>query len=33
MKNKIYIAYGSNLNLKQMKYRCPDSKVLGTAML
>ena len=33
MKNKIYIAYGSNLNLKQMKYRCPDSRVLGTAML
>ena len=33
MKNKVYIAYGSNLNLKQMKYRCPDSKVLGTAML
>ena len=33
LKNKVYIAYGSNLNLEQMKYRCPDSRVLGTAML
>lgn len=23
-----YIAYGSNLNLEQMKYRCPGAKVL-----
>lgn len=28
-----YIAYGSNLNLKQMAYRCPTAKVVGTAML
>ena len=33
MKEKIYIAYGSNLNLKQMQRRCPDAKVLKTAML
>lgn len=33
IKNKVYIAYGSNLNLEQMKHRCPDSKVIGTAML
>ena len=33
MKNKVYIAYGSNLNLEQMKYRCPDSRVIGTAIL
>lgn len=30
---KVYIAYGSNLNLEQMKRRCPDSKPIGTAML
>lgn len=23
-----YIAYGSNLNVEQMNYRCPDSKVI-----
>lgn len=28
-----YFAYGSNLNLKQMKERCPDSKPLFTATL
>lgn len=33
MKNKVYIAYGSNLNLEQMQYRCPNSKPIGTAML
>lgn len=27
MKTKLYLAYGSNLNLGQMGYRCPDSKV------
>lgn len=26
MSKKLYIAYGSNLNLKQMKYRWSDSK-------
>lgn len=32
MKNKqLYIAYGSNINLKQMAYRCPHSKVVGTS--
>ena len=30
LKNKrIYIVYGSNLNLEQMKYRCPNAKVVG----
>ena len=30
MKNKqLYIAYGSNINLEQMAYRCPRSKVVG----
>lgn len=26
--SKLYIAYGSNLHLEQMAYRCPDAKVL-----
>ena len=32
-KTRFYLAYGSNLNLAQMKMRCPDSKKLGTAIL
>lgn len=28
-----YLAYGSNLNLRQMKTRCPDAEVVGTAFL
>lgn len=28
-----YIAYGSNLNLDQMAYRCPTAKVIGNANL
>jgi gamma-glutamylcyclotransferase (GGCT)/AIG2-like uncharacterized protein YtfP len=28
-----YFAYGANLNQKQMKERCPDSKPLFTAVL
>ena len=30
-KKQLYIAYGSNINLKQMAYRCPHSKVVGTS--
>lgn len=30
---KYYIAYGSNLNVSQMSYRCPEAKVVGSAML
>ncbi|GHU34931.1 gamma-glutamylcyclotransferase [Clostridia bacterium] len=33
MKRKIYIAYGSNLNLEQMEYRCPTAKVVGNGKL
>lgn len=33
MKTKLYLAYGSNLNLSQMAYRCPDSQVAGKAQL
>lgn len=28
---KLYLAYGSNLNLTQMKYRCPGAKLVGYA--
>ena len=28
-----YLAYGSNLNLKEMKHRCPFYKVVGTMYL
>ena len=31
MKTRFYLAYGSNLNLDQMKYRCPGARVVGTA--
>ena len=27
MSKKLYIAYGSNLNLKQMKYRSPQQNL------
>ena len=30
---KYYLAYGSNLNLEQMKYRCPNAKKVGTFLL
>jgi gamma-glutamylcyclotransferase (GGCT)/AIG2-like uncharacterized protein YtfP len=30
---RLYIAYGSNMNLEQMKHRCPTAKVVGTALL
>ena len=30
-KKQLYIAYGSNINLEQMVYRCPHSKVVGTS--
>lgn len=34
MKNKkYYIAYGSNLSVEQMAYRCPDAKIAGQAVL
>lgn len=32
-KNRFYVAYGSNLNLTQMKRRCPGASVAGTAVL
>ena len=33
MKNRYYIAYGSNLNVRQMRMRCPHAAILGTANL
>lgn len=30
---KYYIAYGSNLNVKQMAWRCPKAKAIGTAVI
>jgi len=33
MKKRLYVAYGSNLNLKQMSHRCPTAKVYGKGKL
>ena len=33
MKKRYYIAYGSNLNVEQMAFRCPHATILGTAAL
>lgn len=33
MKKRLYVAYGSNLNVAQMKYRCPTAKLYGTGTL
>ena len=33
MKKKYYIAYGSNLNVRQMRLRCPHATICGTAKL
>ena len=32
-KTTLYIAYGSNLNIRQMAYRCPTAQVLGKTEL
>lgn len=33
MAKRYYIAYGSNLNVNQMRRRCPKATILGTASL
>lgn len=33
MKKRYYLAYGSNLNISQMGYRCPQAKIVGTAVI
>lgn len=30
---KLYVAYGSNLNLRQMAMRCPTAKLVGTGVI
>ena len=30
-KRRYYIAYGSNLNIRQMRMRCPSAKIVGTS--
>ena len=31
--SKLYVAYGSNLNVEQMKHRCPNSELVNTGTL
>lgn len=31
MEKRYYIAYGSNLNINQMKLRCPSARIIGTS--
>ena len=33
LEKKLYFAYGSNMNLGQMNFRCPDAEILETARL
>lgn len=33
MGKRYYIAYGSNLNVEQMRYRCPNAKLAGVTEL
>ena len=33
MSKRLYVAYGSNLNIRQMKYRCPGAKLYGTGVI
>ena len=33
MKTKMYIAYGSNMDLEQMQHRCPEAELLGAGHL
>lgn len=33
MKRKYYIAYGSNLDVDQMLYRCPDALTIGRSTI
>lgn len=33
MDKRYYIAYGSNLNIYQMRYRCPNARIIGTAVV
>ena len=33
MSKRLYVAYGSNLNIRQMKYRCPGAKLYDTGVI
>ena len=33
MEKRYYIAYGSNLNIRQMQMRCPQSRIIGTSLI
>ena len=33
MEKRYYIAYGSNLNIRQMRWRCPEARIIGTSEL
>lgn len=33
MEKRYYIAYGSNLNIRQMRMRCPSARIIGTSNL
>ena len=33
MNKRYYIAYGSNLNVRQMRMRCPSARIIGTSVL
>lgn len=33
MQIRYYIAYGSNLNIRQMRWRCPTARIIGTGTL
>ena len=32
-KKRLYVAYGSNLNTYQMRYRCPTARLVGTGII
>ena len=33
MNKRLYVAYGSNLNFKQMRFRCPTAKLYGIGVI
>ena len=33
MEKRYYIAYGSNLNIRQMRLRCPGARIIGTSVV
>ena len=33
MEKRYYIAYGSNLNVQQMRYRCPSARIIGRSVI